>query len=214
MSCHVPALLGLLMAMPLAAAADDMPAGHHHAADNPHIRLAPARAATPADEARYSALEETIRRDLARYRDVEVAKADGYEQFMPAVRQREYHFTRKANGFAAAVFGFDPVAPTSLLYREEPDGRYTLTGVMYTAPASADETELDERVPLSMAQWHQHVNLCVPGFWHRERWTETRDGKPLFGPQSPIATREACDAVGGHFVPRLFGWMVHVEPFG
>ena len=41
----------------------------------------------------------------------------------------------------------------------------------------------------------------------------TREGEPVFGPRSPIATAEACDAVGGRFVPRLFGWMVHVEAF-
>lgn len=206
------AVTSLLTALPLLAAADDAPAGHRHLAGSPHLRMTTPRAVTPEDAARYHALEETIRHDLARYRDVEVAKADGYEPFRPGVMQREYHFTRKRNAFAAR-FGFDPLKPTSLLYRRGPDGRYTLTGVMYTAPPSADEAELDSRVPLSMAPWHQHVNLCVPGPLHRERWTERRDGRPLFGPKSPIATKEACDAVGGHFLPRLFGWMVHVEAF-
>jgi hypothetical protein len=35
----------------------------------------------------------------------------------------------------------------------------------------------------------------------------------VFGPRSPIATQAACDAVGGRFFPRLFGWMVHVNAF-
>lgn len=30
---------------------------------------------------------------------------------------------------------------------------------------------------------------------------------------SPIATEAACNAVGGQFRPRLFGWMVHVMAF-
>ena len=47
----------------------------------------------------------------------------------------------------------------------------------------------------------------------RRRWRETKDGQPLFGPKSPIATAEACEAVGGRFRPRLFGWMVHVMAF-
>jgi len=47
----------------------------------------------------------------------------------------------------------------------------------------------------------------------RRRWRETRDGKPVFGPRSPIATPEACAAVGGRFFPRIFGWMVHVMAF-
>lgn len=82
---------------------------------------------------------------------------------------------------------------------------------MYTAPASFTEDELDERVPLSLLPWHQHVNWCVPGPLHRERWRETRDGQPVFGPKSPIATEDACDAVDGVFRPRVFGWMVHVD---
>ena len=38
-----------------------------------------------------------------------------------------------------------------------------------------------------------------------------RDGKPVFGPLSPIATREACEAVGGRFRPKVFGWIVHAN---
>jgi hypothetical protein len=57
------------------------------------------------------------------------------------------------------------------------------------------------------------VNWCLPPAGARERWRETKDGQPVFGPKSPIATREACDAVGGRFAPRLFGWMVHVMAF-
>ena len=167
---------------------------------------------TTADQARYRALEQTIRRELDRYRDVGIAVADGYEPFLPGLPQPVVHYTKKSHGLAAA-FGFDPAKPTSLLYRREPGGGYTLTGVMYTAPWWTDEAALDARVPLAIAPWHQHVDLCVPGRRHRERWTETRDGRPLFGPKSPIATEAECEAVGGKFVERAFGWMVHVEAF-
>ena len=47
----------------------------------------------------------------------------------------------------------------------------------------------------------------------RRRWQETKDGQPVFGPKSPIATADACEAVGGRFRPRLFGWMAHVMAF-
>ncbi len=47
----------------------------------------------------------------------------------------------------------------------------------------------------------------------RRRWRETQNGQPVFGPKSPIVTAEACEAVGGRFRPRLFGWMVHVMAF-
>ena len=82
---------------------------------------------------------------------------------------------------------------------------------MYTAPQRASVEELDRRVPLSIARWHLHTNICIPRVGQHERWRETRNGEPVFGPASPIATREACDAVGGRFLPRLFGWMVHVN---
>ena len=38
-------------------------------------------------------------------------------------------------------------------------------------------------------------------------------GKPVFGPLGPIATKAACDSAGGRFLPRVFGWMVHVNAF-
>jgi hypothetical protein len=57
------------------------------------------------------------------------------------------------------------------------------------------------------------VNWCVPRLGQRERWLEERDGHRVFGPQSPIATREACKEVGGRFFPSPLGWMVHVNAF-
>jgi hypothetical protein len=34
-----------------------------------------------------------------------------------------------------------------------------------------------------------------------------------FGMLGLITTETECDAAGGRFFPRLFGWMVHVYPF-
>ena len=153
-----------------------------------------------------------IRHDLARFRDVEVARAAGYQQFLPNVVLPVYHFTNWRYGLEAA-FTFDAARPTSLLYRKNGDGSFTLTGVMYTAPARLSESSLESRIPLGMARWHQHINWCLPTKGQESRWKERRDGKPLFGPESPIATKEACDAAGGRFVSRLFGWMVHVNAF-
>ena len=87
---------------------------------------------------------------------------------------------------------------------------------MFTAPAQTSAAELDARLPLSVTRWHQHINWCLPGgspAEARRRWRETKDGRPVFGPKSPIATEAACQAVGGRFRPRLLGWMVHVLAF-
>ncbi len=181
---------------------------------DPHMVLTPLRPATPADLARAAALVRTMRAALAHYRDVRLAEADGFRPFLPGVKQPVYHFT-KWRWAAGEMFRFDPARPTSLLYRQGADDKFVLVGAMYSAPARASFDELDRRVPLGVARWHEHVNWCVPP--RRQsgtaRWRETRDGKPVFGPKSPIATAEACRAVGGRFLPRIFGWMVHVMAF-
>ncbi|HYC49666.1 MAG TPA: hypothetical protein VEB19_01030 [Gemmatimonadaceae bacterium] len=60
---------------------------------------------------------------------------------------------------------------------------------------------------------HKHVNWCIPPKGQERRWLERRDGAPIFGPESPIATRSACDAVGGQFHASIFGWMIHANVF-
>jgi hypothetical protein len=177
-----------------------------------HLRLTPRRAATAADSARAAEVLATMRRELVKYADVSVAEADGFRQFLPGVPAPIAHFTNFRWALASRR-ALDPARPTSLLYQRDSTGRFTLVGAMFTAPPSTGDDELDRRLPLSIARWHEHVNWCLPPAGARERWRETKDGQPVFGPKSPIATREACDAVGGRFAPRLFGWMVHVMAF-
>ena len=179
-----------------------------------HMRLTVARAGTAGDSARARALVDTLRKSLAKYHDVKVAEADGYKQFAPKVKMpRVYHFTRKAAAIKAQ-FTFDPTMPTSLLYRKDAAGNFKLVGVMYTAPNGSSEAELDARVPLSIARWHQHVNVCVPKFRERERWTEKApNGRMKFGPAGTIATREACQAENGRWRDRVLNWMVHANVF-
>jgi hypothetical protein len=71
------------------------------------------------------------------------------------------------------------------------------------------EEQLNERVPLSVARWHVHVNLCFPPRGTDPKtvdWTQ-------FGFRGSIATKEECVKAGGRFWPQVFGWMVHVYPF-
>jgi hypothetical protein len=119
-----------------------------------------------------------------------------------------YHFTNY--GYAMeARFRFNPEHPTSLLYEKHGED-YKLIGVMYTAPKSLGEDQLDERVPLSVAQWHEHVNFCAPP---PDRRKELLAPHPQFGLRGSITAQEACDAAGGTFHPVIFNWMVHVYPF-
>src|SRR5204863_3243732 len=104
---------------------------------------------------------------------------------------------------------FDPSRPTSLLYEKRGDD-YKLIGVMYTAKKDATEDQLNERVPLSIAEWQAHVNLCLPP---RDKKEDVLPQSTKFGLRGSIATKEDCDAAGGKFYPQVFGWMVHVYPF-
>ena len=80
---------------------------------------------------------------------------------------------------------------------------------MYTAPKSFSNDQLNERVPLSVARWHEHVNICLP-----PKGTPLRDVDwQKFGAEGSIATQAACEEAGGRFLPLIFNWMVHVYPF-
>src|ERR1700691_4143272 len=174
-----------------------------------HMSFTDLRAANPADKARAAVLVTDLQHALAKYKDYHVAEADGFKPFHPEFKQQKVvHFTKNWYGLKAA-FTFNPSQPTSLLYERTPDGGYKLIGAMYTDRRNATLDELNERVPLSVARWHRHVNFCIPP---RGADMKTADWTK-FGPNGSIATREACDAVGGRFFPQVFGWMVHVYPW-
>lgn len=176
-----------------------------------HLRLTPPRPASASDSARAREIGRVLRQAVARYESVDSAVADGYEQFAPGLkRQRVFHFTKRGHALRNE-FGFDAARPTSLLYAPDAKGQLRLTGAMYTAPRRSSLEQLEARVPLGIAQWHLHTNVCVPGRGERERWGELRDGKMVFGLLSPIATEAACTAVGGRFHEAVFNWMVHAN---
>ena len=179
--------------------------------DSPHMRMTRLAAPNAADAARADSIVRVLKASIAKYADYHAALEDGYQIFLPGVKQKVYHFTSRSRALKAA-FTFDASKPTSLLYKKTGDG-YELVGAMYTAPKRFSESDLNARVPLSVAQWHVHVNLCVPPKGDLQRWKETEGGKPKFGPKGVIASKEACEAEGARWIPQLFGWMVHVDPF-
>jgi hypothetical protein len=179
-----------------------------------HLRMSPVRPGTAADTARAAKVAETLRAALAKYRDTSAAVADGYRLFLPKLKeQKVYHFTNNWR-VVQEGFRFDPARPTSILYKKDSTGKFVLVGAMYVAPKRFRVEKLDARVPLSIVRWHRHVNWCVPKRGASERWLERMNGEPVFGPESPIATKEQCDLVKGTFHPSLFGWMLHANVFG
>lgn len=174
----------------------------------PHMKMTRLRPLEPGDQPKADQIVQAARATAEKYRDYKVALADGYKIFLPDVPQKQYHFTNYGNAFVARN-QFDPSRPTSLLYEKKGDD-YKLVGVMYTAKKAATEDELNSRIPLSIAQWHAHVNLCMA---HRHRKPEAMPQLAKFGFAGSIATRKECAAAGGKFMPQVFGWMVHVYPF-
>jgi hypothetical protein len=174
----------------------------------PHMKMTALRPARPGDAERADLVVESARKASAKYLDYRTALADGYKIFHPEIPQKMYHFTNYGYAMEAA-FRFNPEHPTSLLYEKHGED-YKLIGVMYTAPKRMVEDQLDERVPLSIAQWHEHVNFCAPP---PDRRQEMRAPHPQFGLRGSITTQEACDTAGGTFHPVIFNWMVHVYPF-
>jgi hypothetical protein len=186
-------------------AVDAMSHMHHHQM-GPHMYMTKLRTSTPQDWTKADEIVAELRESIEKYKDYHVALQDGYRIFMPNLPQAEYHFTNYYNGFLES-FSFDPTRPTSLLYKKTKTG-YDLIGAMYTMPKRVSEEQLNERVPLSVAQWHLHTKLCVPPRQERGRADFTK-----FGLQGSIISKEACTEAGGTFYPVIFGWMVHVYPF-
>jgi hypothetical protein len=173
----------------------------------PHMKMTDLRPIQPGDKEKADHVAQAARTVAEKYKDYKVALADGFQIFLPNVPQKQYHFTNYKYAWEARNH-FDPSLPTSLLYEKNGDG-YKLIGVMYTAKKDASEDELNARVPLSIAQWHAHVNLCAPPNRSED---DVLPQSTKFGLRGSIATKEECDAAGGRFFPQVFGWMVHVYP--
>jgi hypothetical protein len=190
------------------AAAPVMHSMEGHMDMGPHMKMTELRTAKPGDAERAQLVVEAAKKVSERYVDYRTALADGFKIFHPEIPQKIYHFT-SARYAIEAQFRFNPEHPTSLLYEKHGDD-YKLIGVMYTAPKRYTEDELDQRIPLSVAQWHEHVNFCRAPLGHI---TQSFGPNPRFGFKGSISTKEACDAAGGTFIPVVFNWMVHVYPF-
>jgi hypothetical protein len=174
---------------------------------NPHMYMTVLAPKKEGDDQRAAKILGILRQSIAKYRDYHAALADGYEIFLPKVSQKQYHFTNYRYAFAA-TFVFNPARPASLLYRKTKDS-YELVGAMYTAAKNATEEDLNSRVPLSVARWHEHVNFCMPPKGTPAQQVDWKQ----FGLAGSIATQGACSKAGGRWIPQIFGWMFHVYPF-
>jgi len=207
-----------------------------------HMKMTELRPENPRDAERARELLFNLRRALEPYRDYRVALERGFKIFLAAVPQDVYHFTDYEMTNAEYHGQFDVKNPGSLLYVKTGGDNYTLVGAMFSAPPFYTPDQLNDLIPLSVARWHQHVDICLPkgitlGGLLRDNIGADQAEVPgmlsiaanpdalslnhrlgfmadgRFGFEGSIHDPATCSAAGGNFVPLAFGWMVHVYPF-
>jgi hypothetical protein len=190
---------------------DDPDAAMHsmegHMDMGPHMKMTALRPPQPGDAEKAQEVVVEARSVMEKYKDYHVALNENFKIFHPELPQKIYHFTNYRYAMEVGL-KFNPDHPTSLLYEKNGDD-YRLVGVMYTAPKRFTEDDLNQRIPLSIAQWHEHVNFCRAPEGKR---LESCGPNPKFGLRGSITTQADCDAAGGEFHPLVFNWMVHLYP--
>ena len=138
-----------------------------------------------ADIAKLHEQLQLARQATEKYRDINVARAEGYVQTTQDLPRLGAHFVKPS----LVDDVFDPAQPESLLYTRRLSGTWELVGVMYLTPPGPNPPE-GFAGPLDV--WHYHTNLCFVG-------------RVVVGRTSA----EDCAARGGRFRART-GWMLHV----
>jgi hypothetical protein len=175
--------------------------------DGAHMTMTALRAMSRDDEARANRILKTMRESLAKYQDYKVALAEGYEIYMPDAPQQVYHFASRSLTIGEYQGDYDLAHPGSLLYEKKFFGGWKLVGAMYSASPRATQSQLDELIPLGVARWHAHTNICLPqGVTERD----VINGDLKNGPQLAAAAR--TERPGDDGGPRSgdrqrLGWM-------
>lgn len=169
----------------------------------PHMQMTIRVAERPGDRERAAAVLAAGRQVVAQFENVSVAEHAGYREFAPGSPGMERHFVN-VHLSGAEARQLDLLHPGALLYDRLPDGSLHIRGVMYTASGNADASQLDARIPRSIATWHRHVDFCIAAH------SAANDHR--FNFDGTIHTQNACEAAHGTWVPLAFGWMAHVFP--
>jgi hypothetical protein len=175
----------------------------------PHMIMTPYQPITTSDITRMKAIVQNAHVCFDKYQDYHLALKDGYRIFALDIPQDIYHFAN-VQSFAEAQTTFDLAHPSALLYKKVTGG-YKFVGVMYSAPANVPVEQLNQRIPISIAPWHLHVNFCLPGGDTEQTLFHANS---LFGLTGTISTQAQCSQVGGTFYSSMYGWMVHIPLFG
>ncbi|HLJ87646.1 MAG TPA: hypothetical protein VKZ53_12550 [Candidatus Angelobacter sp.] len=186
--------IALLFVLGLTAVAQHPSAGQEQSAAG-HMMSHPSH--MPGAPITYTELKNTAadleraKQATAKYQDVHVAEADGYQPVGPDIPGMGVHYvlTMEPNGFELEK-------PPILLYEKSPGapGGYSLVGVSYlwNAPEGPDGQPLNPPFPKSLASWHRHENVCVLAH--------------LANPHG--LSEKQCRDQGGRFIAKT-QWLVH-----
>ena len=130
-----------------------------------------------------------------KYRDVRVARADGYRQVTAIYPGTGAHF---ADLDLLAAGTFHVTRPTALQYARGADGGFELVGVAWVLPGKADDSPPSFFAPLGQWHFHDEHARCF-----------RRIGQDAF---SEFTAAAACAAAGGVFV-EAGHWMLHAWLF-
>ena len=131
---------------------------------------------------------DSVRESTERYRDVDVALADGFTQVTDEVPNMGAHFV---SAWRSLDVAFDPSEPEILLYVRDEAGEWELVGTAFVLPIPLVSSDHPEAFAGPLDNWHVHYDLCT--------------GPNL---RSRSATPQECEAHGGIWVP-AYGWMIH-----
>ncbi len=199
----------LPMATRTTASTSSQVTASRHMNMGPHMKMTPYQPIATSDITRMNAIVQNAHVCFDKYQDYHLALQDGYQIFAPNIPQDIYHFAN-VQSFVEAQTTFDLAHPSALLYKKVADG-YQFVGVMYSAPAYVTAEQLNQRIPLSIAPWHLHVNFCLPA---GDTEQTLFNANSLFGLTGTISTQAQCSKVGGTFYSSMYGWMVHIPLFG
>jgi hypothetical protein len=115
---------------------------------------APDREATPAERIAADQLIVAARKALARYADISVAAADGYN--VKGIVGIDFHASNPANENDGRVL--DVAHPETLVYGVAPNGRPVLMGAMFLMPKIG---EAGPSIGGPLTVWHAHQHVCI-----------------------------------------------------
>ncbi|MCH7814041.1 MAG: hypothetical protein IID40_08475 [Planctomycetes bacterium] len=101
---------------------------------------------------------DTVRESTERYRDVDVALADGFTPVTDEVPNMGIHFVSARRSFDGV---FDPAEPEVLLYVRDEAGDLELVGTSFVLPIPLVSPDHPEAFAGPLDNWHVHFSLCL-----------------------------------------------------